>query len=845
MRLKSKRLISLLLAGSMMVSMVPASAVTAFAEEAKSVAVMAADNVENGTIVEKGDCGVTGHESDVTWKIVQNNTDDSNPTYTLILSASESGQGVMADYANKTAVPYSNYLDNITIGVVEKGVKHLGARAFVLAPKLSSVELPEGLLSIGESCFNCYNLSTGLESIQFPSTLKEIGKNAFYQGKLKGVVQIPESVEIIGYGAFTQCKDMTSVNLPKNLKVLGLGAFNSCGLTQMPEIPAAITTLDTTFQGCENITEITIPVQVTNIYRAFQRTGIKTVTIPYTVTNYNAAFTGCKSLESVIIESPADNIGGGNNAEGSGVFQGCTSLKNVTVPSWVTTIGGYAFAGCTSLSRPTFLSQIKKFEVAAFSNSGITGSIVLNATEIRERAFDKCTNLGPDICLANQATIGESAFRDCSNLNGVQYVQQNQYVHTFPNCTIKAVLNGGTIAENTTFEESRLATPTKDGYRFEGWYTSENFAEGTQVASNATPEANKTYYAKWYEYNAKVDVKEKADNTTTNYVGSPVDIAVNVTAEDVDVSSIHKADLIFDDINAVEKVEVNGKTLSKPYTNIDLDSLNNSNAEQDIATMAMVAVTTEPVILRVTFNKPGEHRMKIVLKDNLNNVVCASKDTTVTVKGKPIDWTPIEKGYYQLTLTDCAATLDDGTEVKSGESAYVQADKTVTLKLTASMDNMKFNGFVLDPQQDSLKYIDDTTATFTMPSGPVSVTVGLQPEESDDSLDAATVVTGVVLGTGTAILAYHIGTEVYAEQVLGKGVAIPRTREEVALKAWELAGKPAVELNGEPLSEAAQAEKWAVESGLMQNDANGSFNGAKKMNKLKALRVLDAAKKLA
>ena len=80
--------------------------------------------------------------------------------------------------------------------------------------------------------------------------------------------------------------------------------------------------------------------------------------------------------------------------------------------------------------------------------------------------------------------------------------------------------------------------------------------------------------------------------------------------------------------------------------------------------------------------------------------------------------------------------------------------------------------------------------------------------------------------------------------MLGKDVAVPKTREDVALKAWELAGKPAVERNGEPLSEAAQAEKWVVESGLMQNDANGSFNGAKKMNKLKALRVLDAAKKL-
>ena len=208
------------------------------------------------------------------------------------------------------------------------------------------------------------------------------------------------------------------------------------------------------------------------------------------------------------------------------------------------------------------------------------------------------------------------------------------------------------------------------------------------------------------------------------------------------------------------------------------------------------------------------------------------------------DMGTIEPANYKLTLTDCTATLDDGTEVKSDESAYVQAGKTVTLKLTASVDNMKFNGFVLDPRQDSLKYTDDTTATFTMPESPVDVTVDLQPEDTDDSWDAATIVTGVAMGAGAAVLTYHIGTELYAKQILGDGVAVPKTREDVALKAWELAGKPAVAVEGEPLSEAAQAEKWAVESGLMQNDADGSFNGQKKMSKLKALRVLDSAKKM-
>ena len=115
---------------------------------------------------------------------------------------------------------------------------------------------------------------------------------------------------------------------------------------------------------------------------------------------------------------------------------------------------------------------------------------------------------------------------------------------------------------------------------------------------------------------------------------------------------------------------------------------------------------------------------------------------------------------------------------------------------------------------------------------------------SSGGAGAGAVVAGVAIGTGVAVLTYHIGTEIYAKQVLGAGVAVPKTREEVALKAWELAGKPAVAAEGETLSDTEQAERWVVESGLMKNDANGSFNGQKKMFKLGALRTLDAAKKL-
>ena len=207
---------------------------------------------------------------------------------------------------------------------------------------------------------------------------------------------------------------------------------------------------------------------------------------------------------------------------------------------------------------------------------------------------------------------------------------------------------------------------------------------------------------------------------------------------------------------------------------------------------------------------------------------------------------------HQLTVTGGTFTVKDETvETKTEGDKLIAnvpegAEVTVTFNKAAYADsNLVFGGWEISGLDDKENYANKEEFTFTMPE--TGVTIEAMPKTADtedDSWDAATVITGVAIGAGAAVLTYHIGTELYAEQVLGKGVAVPKTREDVALKAWELAGKPAVELNGEPLSETAQAEKWAVESGLMQNDAEGNFNGAKKMNKLKALRTLAAAKKL-
>ena len=198
-----------------------------------------------------------------------------------------------------------------------------------------------------------------------------------------------------------------------------------------------------------------------------------------------------------------------------------------------------------------------------------------------------------------------------------------------------------------------------------------------------------------------------------------------------------------------------------------------------------------------------------------------------------------EPETYPITIDYGTAYDAEGNPIEkaaAGDVVTIKADET-------ALEGMTFERWEVRKGEVKLENDRAAKTSFTMPAGEVQLEAMYQAADANDSgWDAATVVTGAVIGTGTAILAYHIGMEVYAEQVLGKDVAVPRTRGEVALLAWQLAGSPAVNGKGEPLSEAAQAERWAVESGLMQNDAQGNFNGAKKMSKLKALRTLEKAK---
>lgn len=86
---------------------------------------------------------------------------------------------------------------------------------------LKKVDFANGLETIGGSAF----AFTSIESLSFPTTLREIGANAFENNYALSRVIIPDGVKSIGEKAFYRCEKLKSVAVPKSVSDIGDKAF--------------------------------------------------------------------------------------------------------------------------------------------------------------------------------------------------------------------------------------------------------------------------------------------------------------------------------------------------------------------------------------------------------------------------------------------------------------------------------------------------------------------------------------------------------------------------------------------------------------------------------------------
>lgn len=181
-----KRLLSMILAISMMLTILPVNAITAWAG--------------NGETIQSGNCG-TGGSDNVTYVLTQNNDDDANPTYTLTIR----GNGKMNDYSaySYNNSPWQNKESAITQVVFEGDITTIGNYSFYRCTRLTSITIPNSVISIGTGAFlDC----TGLKEITMPDDsnfkLHSIGAYAFEDCRSLKSITIPSSVQSIGEHAF-------------------------------------------------------------------------------------------------------------------------------------------------------------------------------------------------------------------------------------------------------------------------------------------------------------------------------------------------------------------------------------------------------------------------------------------------------------------------------------------------------------------------------------------------------------------------------------------------------------------------------------------------------------------
>ena len=116
---------------------------------------------------------------------------------------------------------------------------------------------------------------------------------------------------------------------------------------------------------------------------------IKSVNIENGVTSIgDYAFYGCSSLTSVTFPDSVTSIG-------YSAFDGCSSLTSVTIPDSVTSIGNLAFYGCSSLTSVTIPDSVTSIGYCAFSECSSLTSVTIpdSVTSIGENAFSECISL--------------------------------------------------------------------------------------------------------------------------------------------------------------------------------------------------------------------------------------------------------------------------------------------------------------------------------------------------------------------------------------------------------------------------------------------------------------------
>jgi hypothetical protein len=340
-------------------------------------------------------------------------------------------------------------------------------RAFADAVHLGHVTCPDCLLEVGDYAFaQCYEL----QFVNLGKSLTSIGTYAFNGDSALFDIKLPDTVEFIGEDAFLNANFDVDMNLYDGIYYVGnetnpyVMAYKaqSSGGTSLTLKEGTRIVYDGCFDNTVQLVELTIPDSVRYISGEALGGCEKLTTInvnetsPYLCVDngilYNKAKTAllkynCGStLTEFMVPATVTEIS-------ARAFYGAKNLIRLIVTEQVTTIGKYAFGGCTKLTTVTFCDCAVELPEGCFLNSNAISTLNLG------NAITKIDNIfAYSMSLATLVIPASVTYIQATTLTKITTV----YMCSVEPCQLSYIYSSGTKPQNIYVPTAAAVTAYKN-----------------------------------------------------------------------------------------------------------------------------------------------------------------------------------------------------------------------------------------------------------------------------------------------------------------------------------------------------------------------------------------------
>ena len=462
----------------MMITMLPLSAVTAFAEDTSS-------STKYGTAI------VDGYKYE--YKV---NEADNTATITKFL-----GPDGSAKSTGSYDITIPEKLDDHPVtglGDYSFATEENGSPLYdIHHHNIHSVTIPESVTSIGQSAFeSCFSL----DSLIIKDAATSIGASAFDGCSHLTTLSLGKNITTIGDYAFQGCSYLTNVTIPESVTSIGRQAFYLTDLNTLT-IKGPIKSMGyAAFAGCTNLTSLSLydGIQTIGEGAFINSTSLEAVTIPQSVTSIGAsAFVNCSNLSTITIPEKVTTIE-------SNTFNGCSHLESIMLPAGLTSFQD-RLEDCPA-GNPNGAIYYKNYKAAAdalLADNDANSNIDAN-DKLRKRNFLYLCKVTFD---ANGGTLTDKG----------------------GNPTDHAVVSAYKTKKINADDLKAIPNPTRAGYNFTGWYTKDGtFLNVNEITTKDMTE-DITFYAHWAPVYHPLTVT--GGTATVEKDGQPLNIVPVVTGD--------------------------------------------------------------------------------------------------------------------------------------------------------------------------------------------------------------------------------------------------------------------------------------------------------------------------